>query len=175
MLALAAQYPEVRDAVADVFEHLRGVRLAVFYVEPLGVVERRGEFGECEGRVARAREREAEFFHAGGLVERFELVHLFEYAPRVFEELLALLGRLDAFGGAAEYRDVHVFLELADGFAQVRLPHEEIFRGPRNGARLRHLDCVAQMLDIVHKFILRSLFRHAPIIAEKVKKCVLDL
>ena len=34
---------------------------------------------------------------------------------------------------------------------------------------------VAQMLDIVHKFILRSLFRHAPIIAEKVKKCVLDL
>ena len=100
----------------------------------------------------------------GGRIVRF-------HYEGVFEELLALLGRLDAFGGAAVYRDVHVFLELADGFAQVRLSHEEIFRGPRNGARLRHLDCVAQMLDIVHKFILRSLFRHAPIIAEKVKKC----
>lgn len=138
----------------DVVDRLHGVVFGVVDGDPPAAANGGNGIGKSVCDIARPRNSEIQhhpLLLLIGVAQRMNLPDLIQNDFGVLQKGFPLYGGDHSGGCAAEKRRSELILQLPDGAAQIGLADEEAGGRLGDGAAVRHLDRIAQMLKI-HTF-----------------------
>ena len=134
----------------NIIDHAQGVRFFIDKLRRFRGVNFFGKFRKGRGNIAGARHGNGKTLLARAriFIKRLHLVYLGQDFLRILQKFLALRRDGNALGRAPENRDAQGLFQLADGAAEVRLRHEEVFCRAVDRARFFHFHGIFQMQNI---------------------------